>query len=66
MSGQDAHKLKDMLEMPLQRFLMLGINHDSYNAAVWVTSKFLRALNSWWLNRKTQAAILDTIDSLVT
>jgi hypothetical protein len=38
--GQDAHKLKDMLEMQPQRFAMLGINLDSYNVVVWVTSQF--------------------------
>jgi hypothetical protein len=36
-SVQDArNKLEDWLEMPPQRFVMRGINDDSYNAVVWV------------------------------
>jgi hypothetical protein len=53
-------------EMKPQRFLMMGINPDTYNALVWVTSQLSGPLNSWYLNRKTQAAILDTFDSLIT
>jgi hypothetical protein len=44
---------------------MLGINADSYNAVVWVTSWFYGSLSSWWLN-KQQALIPNTFDSLVT
>jgi hypothetical protein len=33
--AHDARKLGDWLEMQPQRFVMLGIDHDSYNADVW-------------------------------
>jgi hypothetical protein len=42
---------------------MLGNNADSYNVVVWVASEFSRPLNSWWLNRKQQAAIPNFFDS---
>jgi cytochrome P450 len=45
---------------------MPGTNLDSYGVVVWVTSQFSGALNSWWLNRKQQAAISDTFDPLIT
>jgi glyceraldehyde-3-phosphate dehydrogenase/erythrose-4-phosphate dehydrogenase len=64
--GQDARKLEEWIEMQPQRFLMMGINPDTYNVVVEVTSQFSGALNTWWLHRKTQATILDTFDSLVT
>jgi hypothetical protein len=35
---QDARKPEEWLDMQPQRFVMLGINADSYNAVVWVTS----------------------------
>jgi hypothetical protein len=53
-------------EMKPQRFLMMGINLDTYNALVWVKSQFSGPLSSWHLDRKTQAAILDTFDSFIT
>jgi hypothetical protein len=65
-SRQDACKLEDYLEMQPQRFVMLGINVDTYTAVVWVTSQFLGPLNIWWLNRKLRASIPYTFDSLVT
>jgi hypothetical protein len=40
-SDRDARELEDMLEAQPQRLAMLGINTDSYNAIVWVTSQFL-------------------------
>jgi hypothetical protein len=46
-----------MLDMQHHRFLMLGINPDTYNVVVWVTSQISGALSTWWLNRKTHAAI---------
>jgi cytochrome P450 len=65
-SRQDARKLEEWLKMQPQRLLMMGMNPDTYNVVVWVTSQFSGALNSWWLNRKTQATISDTFDSLIT
>jgi hypothetical protein len=65
-SRQDARKVEDWLEMQPQRFAMLGIKPDSYNAVVWVTSQFFGPLNSWWLNRKQRDSIPDMFDSLVT
>jgi hypothetical protein len=38
-SGRDARELEDLLEAQPQRFAMLGINADSYNVVVWVTSQ---------------------------
>jgi hypothetical protein len=48
-SHQHACKLEDFLEMQPQRFVMLGINVDTYTAVVWVTSHFLGPLSIWWL-----------------
>jgi hypothetical protein len=65
--GQEQRKLEEWQELYSQRFVTLGINLHSYNAVVWVTSQFLGALNSsWWLNRRHQAAISNTFDSLFT
>jgi hypothetical protein len=58
--------LEELLQMQHQGFAILGINADSYDVVVSVTSPFSRTLNDWWLNRKQQAAIPDTLDSLVT
>jgi hypothetical protein len=32
---------------------------------IWVTSQFSGPVNSWWLNRKQQAAIRASFDSVV-
>jgi hypothetical protein len=63
---QDVRKLEDGLEMQPQRFLMLGINPDTYKVIVWYASQFSGFLKTWWLNRKTRAAIPDTFDSVIT
>jgi hypothetical protein len=63
--GQDARKQEEWLEVKPQSFLILGINPDTYNAAVWITSQFYCPLNTLWLNLTTQAAIQNTFDSLV-
>jgi hypothetical protein len=39
-SSRDARELEDWLEAQPQRFAMLGIDADSYNVVVWVTSEF--------------------------
>jgi hypothetical protein len=59
-SSRDPRELEDWLEAQPQRFAMLGINTDSYNVVVWVTSQFSGPLNIWWLNRKQQSTILDS------
>jgi hypothetical protein len=64
-TGRIANELEDWLEAQPQRFVMLGSTADSYDSVMWVTSKFSRHLNGWWLNRKTQAAIPSTYDELV-
>jgi hypothetical protein len=46
MSNQDAGRFEDYLEMQPHRFVMLGINADSFNAVVWVMSQFVGPLNS--------------------
>jgi hypothetical protein len=46
--------------MQPQRFVMLGINADSYNAAT-----VFWAFEHLWLNHKQHASILDTFHSLV-
>jgi hypothetical protein len=53
-SGRVPNELEDWLEAQPQRFVMLGIIADSYDAVIWVTSQFAGHLNGWWLNRKTQ------------
>jgi hypothetical protein len=44
---------------------MLGINADSYNVVVWLTSQFSRRVKSWWLNCKQKDAIPESFDTLV-
>jgi hypothetical protein len=44
---------------------MLGITADSYDAMIWVTSQFSGPLNIWRLNRKQQAFVPSSFDSLV-
>jgi hypothetical protein len=51
--------------MQPQRFVMLGISAESYNAVVWVTSQFSGPLKNWWFNRKRKASIPYTFDSLM-
>jgi hypothetical protein len=65
-SGRELRDLEDWLEAKPQRFAMLGIIANSYDAVVWVTSRFSGPpFASWWLNRKQQATIPDSFDSLV-
>jgi hypothetical protein len=58
-------ELEDWLEAQPQRFVLLGITVDSYDAVIWVTSQLSEPLNSWWLNRKHHTAIPTTSDMLV-
>jgi hypothetical protein len=44
---------------------MLRIAAGHYDAVVWVAPQFSGPLNILWLNRKQQAAILYSFDSLV-
>jgi hypothetical protein len=62
-SGLFPRELQEWLAA--QRFVLLGIIADSYDAMIWVTSQFSGPLNIWWLNRKHQAAIPTTFDMLV-
>jgi hypothetical protein len=39
--GREPHELEDWLEAQPQRFVLLGITVDSYDAVIWVTSQFL-------------------------
>jgi hypothetical protein len=50
--GREPRELEDWLEAQPQRFAMLGITADSYDAVVWVTAQFSGPSNSQWLNRK--------------
>jgi hypothetical protein len=50
--GRDARELEDWLEAQPQRFAILGIDVDSYNIVMWVTSRSFEPMNSGWLNRK--------------
>jgi predicted phosphoadenosine phosphosulfate sulfurtransferase len=61
-SRREPRELEDWLETQPQRFVLLGITADSYDAVIWVTSEFSRPLNSWWMNRKHHAAIPTTFD----
>jgi hypothetical protein len=49
---QNTRKLEEWLEMQPRCFVMMGINPDSCNAVVWVTSQLAGAMNNWWLVRK--------------
>jgi hypothetical protein len=40
MYGRDLRELEDWLEAQPQRFVLLGITNDSYDAVIWVTSQF--------------------------
>jgi hypothetical protein len=64
-SGPKPRDLEDTLEAQPQRFAMLGIIADSYDAVVWVTLQFFRPLNNLRLNRKQQPAIQDSFYSRV-
>jgi hypothetical protein len=55
--GREPHELQDWLEAQLQRFVLLGINANSYDAVIWVTSRFFGLMNIRWLNRKQEATI---------
>jgi ADP-ribose pyrophosphatase YjhB (NUDIX family) len=39
-NGRIANELEDWLGAQPQRFLMLGITHDTYDSVIWVTSQF--------------------------
>jgi hypothetical protein len=54
-----------MLEAQPQRFVLLGITTDSYDAMIWVTSQFFGPSNNVWLKRKKRAAIPAAFDLLV-
>jgi hypothetical protein len=64
-SSRDAHEIEDYLEAHPQRFAMLGINADTCNVVVWVTSQFCGPLSIWWFNRKQHVAIQYTFNTLV-
>jgi hypothetical protein len=64
-SDRDARELENWLEAQPQRFAVLGINADTYNVIVWVTSQFLGPLNGWWLNCMQHVAIRYSFDTLV-
>jgi glyceraldehyde-3-phosphate dehydrogenase/erythrose-4-phosphate dehydrogenase len=44
--GKDARKLEEWLEIQPQRFVVLRINVDSYNAVVRVMSQFSGPVNN--------------------
>jgi hypothetical protein len=64
-SGRFPRELEEWLEAQPQRFVLLGIIADSYDALIWVNAQFCGPLNSWWLNRKQHATIPATFDMLV-
>jgi ADP-ribose pyrophosphatase YjhB (NUDIX family) len=64
-SGREMREPEDWLKAQPQRFVLLGITADSYDAMIWVTSQFSGPLKMWWLNRKQHAAIPATFDLLV-
>jgi hypothetical protein len=49
---QDARALEGWLEARPQRFAMVGINANSYNAIVWIASQSYGPLNILWVSRK--------------
>jgi hypothetical protein len=46
-SGREPRELEDCLEAQPQRFVLLGITTDFYDAVIWVTSQFSGPLNNW-------------------
>jgi hypothetical protein len=64
-SSRDARELEDRLDAQPHRFAMLGINAESYNTIVWVTSQFSEPRSNWWLTRKHKDAIPHSFDTLV-
>jgi hypothetical protein len=64
-SREPARELEDWLEAHPQRFVLLGITVDSYDAVICVTLQFYGPLNRWWLNRKQQATIPAIFDMRV-
>jgi hypothetical protein len=64
-SCQYARTREEWLEMQPHRFVMLGINADSYDVVVWIASQFFGPLSSWWLNRKHHASIPDSFHYVV-
>ena len=64
-NGLVPNVLEDWLEAQPQRFIMLGITADSYDAVFWVTSQFAGLLGGWWLNRKDRPPIPSTYNELV-
>jgi hypothetical protein len=63
--GRQPQEFEDWLKAQPQRFALLGIDAESYDAMLWATSQFSGTLNIWWLNRKQHAAIPTTFDLLV-
>jgi hypothetical protein len=45
-SGLNPNELEEWLEAQPQRFVLLGITGDSYDAVIWVTSQFSRSLTT--------------------
>jgi hypothetical protein len=45
--GREPRELEDGLEAQPQRFVLLGITVDPYDAVIWFTSQFSGPLNSW-------------------
>jgi hypothetical protein len=63
--SRELRELEDWLEAQPQRFAMLGIIADAYDAVVWVTSQFSGPMSRWWLQHKQHARVPDSFDSLV-
>jgi hypothetical protein len=45
-SGRFPRELGDYFEAQPQRFVLLGITDDSYDAVIWATAQFSGPLNS--------------------
>jgi hypothetical protein len=63
-SSRFPRELEEWLEAQPQRFVLLGIVADSYDAVIWAITQFCGPLNSWWLNRRQHATILFTYPSV--
>jgi ADP-ribose pyrophosphatase YjhB (NUDIX family) len=51
---REPREVEDWLEAQPQRFVLIGISADFYDALIWVSSQFSGPLSNWWLNRKNR------------
>jgi hypothetical protein len=63
--GNNPRDLEEWLEFQPQRFFILGLDPDTYNVVIWVTSQVGGRAVSSWLNAKTTSQVPRTFTKLV-